>query len=103
MRPVELRRLRWRDLDPFARLIIVRRSKTDAGTQQKVSNASWFSGMTRLKRRADTLGADEMEHYILPHMAPTLDPTRAMGSLRLVLRLAFAAGRRLQRAMGKRE
>jgi integrase len=33
MRPKELKRLLWRDLDAFNRIIMVRRSKTPAGTR----------------------------------------------------------------------
>jgi integrase len=80
MRPVELRRLLWSDLDPVNRLVSVRRSKTDAGTRVIPVNEEAWSAICALKERADALGTDQLEHYILPRMVPAIDGTRPMGS-----------------------
>ena len=91
IRPVELRRLSWRDLDPFARLITVRRSKTDAGTRVIPLNDEAWSAVCALKKRADALG-----HRRAGALHPAAHGTRhrshtAHGSRRLALRLALAA------------
>jgi integrase len=80
MRPVEIRRLRWADLDPFTRLVTVRRSKTDAGTRVIPLNDEAWSAICALKRRAEAFGTDQSEHYVLPRMAPTIDGAKPMGS-----------------------
>ncbi len=71
MRPVEIKRLKWRDLDPIERLIFVRRSKTDAGTRIIPLNDEAWSAIAALKQRADALGAYNPESYILPKLWPT--------------------------------
>ena len=76
MRPVELRRLKWQDLDPVNRLIVVRRSKTDAGTRVIPVNDEAWSAFAALKQRADKLGTYASEHYIFHRMWPVMDPLR---------------------------
>lgn len=80
MRPVEIRRLKWEDLDPFGRLITVRRSKTDAGTRVIPLNDEAWCAVRGLKERADALGTNQPEHYMLPRMRPGFDGARPMGS-----------------------
>lgn len=97
MRPVEIRRLKWADLDAFARLITVRRSKTDAGSRVIPLNDEAWSGVCSLKSRADAFGTGQQDHYILPRMVPAVDGTRPMGnggwrSAWRSLRQAAAAG-----------
>ena len=80
MRPVEIRRLKWADLDPFGRLITVRRSKTDAGARVIPLNDEAWSAVCALKKRADAFATDQLEHYILPRMRPVIDGTKPMGA-----------------------
>ncbi len=79
MRPCELRRLKWSDIDPDARLATVRRSKTDAGTRVIPLNDEAWSAIVALKRRADVFGTVELEHFILPRLWPKIDGSQPMG------------------------
>lgn len=81
-RPVELRRLRWDDLDPVNRLIVVRRSKTEAGIRVIPLNDEAWSAMATLKNRADDEGAYAPEHYIFYRQWPKVGPTRPMWAWR---------------------
>jgi integrase len=93
MRPVELRRLKWQDLDPFNRLVTVRRSKTDAGTRIIPLNDEGWSAFAALKQRADTLGTYAPEHHIFHRLQPTIDPNRPVWDWRSAWRsLRKAAG-----------
>jgi integrase len=93
MRPKELRRLLWRDLDPFNRIITVRRSKTEAGTRVIPLNDEAWSAIAALKQRADTLGTYAPEYYIFHRQWPKIDPTRPLGAWRSAWRsLRKAAG-----------
>jgi len=80
MRPVELRRLRWRDLDPTNRLVMVRRSKTDAGTRIIPLNDEAWSSIAALKTRADKMRTNQPEHYIFPRTVPVTDGSKPMGA-----------------------
>lgn len=79
MRPVEIRRLKWADLDPEQRLIVIRKSKTEAGSRVIPLNAEAWSAIRALKLRADAFETGEPEHYILPRMFPAIDASRPMG------------------------
>jgi integrase len=80
MRPVELRRLEWKDLDPENRTIIVRRSKTEAGSRLIPLNDEAWSAITALKREADRLKAYALENFIFPRTCPRLDASKPMGA-----------------------
>jgi integrase len=93
MRPKELRRLRWADLDPFDRLITVRRSKTEAGTRVIPLNDEAWSAITALKRRAEAAGTYAPDYFIFCRQWPKIDPARPMGGWRTAWRnLRKAAG-----------
>jgi integrase len=79
MRPVEIRRLRWADVDPFTRLLIVRRSKTDAGARVIPLNDDAWGAVRFMKKRSEKLRMDDPEHYVFPGMRPRLDATKPMG------------------------
>jgi integrase len=81
-RPVELRRLKWQDLDPVNRLVIIRRSKTDAGARVIPVNDEAWSAFAALKKRADAIGTYAPEHYIFHRMWPVMDPGRPMSGWR---------------------
>jgi integrase len=78
MRPVELRRLKWNDVDLFNELVTVRLSKTAAGTRIIPLNEEAHSAIGALKKRADSLGTYAPEHYIFHRQWPEIDPTRPM-------------------------
>jgi integrase len=95
MRPVELRRLRWEDVDPFQRLLTVRLSKTDAGSRVIPINDEAYSAIEALKLRADNLKAYAPEYFVFPRQKPRLDPTRPIWNWRTAwrsLRQAAAQG-----------
>ena len=93
MRPKELRRLVWRDVDPFNRFVTVRRSKTEAGARVIPLNDEAFSAIAALKQRADSLATYAPEHYVFHREWPKLDPTRPMSGWRSAWRsLRKAAG-----------
>lgn len=82
MRPVEIKRLKWDDLDPDQRTVTIWLSKTDAGTREIPLNDEAWSAIAAMKQRADTLGVYAPEHYIFCRQWPKLDPTRSMGGWR---------------------
>jgi len=95
MRPKELRRLLWSDLDPSNRLITVRRSKTEAGTRVIPLNDEAWSAIAAMKQRADVLGTYAPEHFIFHREWPKADPARPMSGWRSAwrsLRKAAAEG-----------
>jgi integrase len=79
MRPVELERLKWGDVDPFNKLVTVRLSKTDAGTRVIPLNDEAYSAIEALKQRADALKAYAPESYVLHRLWPTIDGSKPMG------------------------
>jgi integrase len=93
MRPVELRRLLWSDLDPVDRLVTVRRSKTEAGTRVIPLNDEAWAAISALKQRADALGTYAPEHYVFHRQWPKIDAARPMSGWRSAWRsLRKAAG-----------
>jgi len=93
MRPTELKRLKWADVDPLNRLVTVRHSKTPAGTRTIPLNDEAWSAFAALKQRADTLGTYAPEHYIFHRLWPKIDPAGPMSSWRSAWRtLRSAAG-----------
>jgi integrase len=79
MRPVELWRLKWQDLDPLNRLVTIRRSKTEAGTRVIPLNDEAWSAVAALKHRADALGVYAPDSYMLPQLWPAVDASKPMG------------------------
>ena len=65
-RGVELRHLRWRDLDLFSRVANIRRSKTAAGNRAIPLNGDAMAALARLLERARALGSCDAEHYVFP-------------------------------------
>jgi len=98
-RGVEIKNLRWRDVDLFTRVATIRRSKTAAGHRTIPLNGDAMAALSRLLERARALGSSEPEHFVFPtceHL--TIDATRPQKSWRtawrkLVLATARRAGR----------
>ena len=97
-RGVEIKNLRWQDVDLFSRVATIRRSKTAAGHRTIPLNGDAMAALARLLERARALGSSEPEHYVFPtceHV--TIDPTRPQKSWRTawrkLVRANSAAGR----------
>ncbi len=95
MRPKELKRLVWGDVDPFNRLVTVRRSKSEAGSRIIPLNEEGWAALAAKKQRADALGIYAPQHYVFHRQWPKDDPTRPMRDWRKAWRnLRKAAGMR---------
>lgn len=79
MRPVELKRLKWDDVDPVNRLVTVRLSKTEAGTRVIPLNDEAYAAIAALKQRSDGLGSYAPESYVFHQFWPTIDGSKPMG------------------------
>lgn len=82
MRPVELKRLKWADIDPFNRTVTVLVSKTDAGVRVIPLNDEAFSAIMALKGRSDALNTYSPESFVFHRQWPVADPLRPMTSWR---------------------
>ena len=102
-RGVEIKNLRWQDVDLFGRVATIRRSKTAAGHRTIPLNGDAMAALSRLLERAQALGSSEPEHYVFPtceHI--TIDPTRPQKSWRTAWRKLIAAtARRVGREAAK--
>jgi integrase len=98
-RGVEIRNLRWKDIDLFSRVAEIRRSKTAAGHRTIPLNGDAMAALARLLERARVHGCSEPEHYVFPtceHL--TFDPSRPQKSWRTAWRkLVFQTARRAGR------
>jgi integrase len=103
MRPIELRRLLWSDLDPFNRLVTVRRSKTEAGSRVIPINDIAWSAFTALKQRADLVGTYAPENYIFYREWPKIDATRPMSSWRSAWRTLRKEASKADKDKGREE
>lgn len=65
-RGVELKGLRWQDIDLDEAIIHVRRSKTEAGHRSIPLNADGREAIRQLRERAEALGIAEPEHFVFP-------------------------------------
>ena len=65
-RGIELKHLKWQDVDLFDKWIMIRRSKTEAGHRPIPLNGDALAALARLRKRAETNGATEPEHYVFP-------------------------------------
>jgi integrase len=65
-RGIELKHLRWRDIDLFGRAMAIRRSKTEAGHRVIPLNADAMAALARLRQRAEALGSSEPDHFVFP-------------------------------------
>jgi integrase len=98
-RGVELKNLRWRDVDLAGRVVHIRRSKTEAGHRPIPLNGDALAALVRLLERAHALGASEPDHFVFPACESyRIDPKRPQKSWRTSWRrLVSETGRRLGR------
>jgi integrase len=86
-RGVEVRNIRWSDVDLFARIVNIRRSKTEAGQRTIPLNPDAVAAMVRLRQRAEALGSTEPDHYVFPACEnQAIDPTKPQKSWRTAWR-----------------
>lgn len=65
-RGIELKHLKWQDVDLFEKWIMIRRSKTEAGHRPIPLNGDALASVARLRKRAETNGTTEPNHYVFP-------------------------------------
>jgi integrase len=98
-RGVELKNLRWRDVDLQKQDVIIRRSKTDAGERHLPLNRDAVIAFARLWQRAELLASTAPEHYVFPAcqraQVDALKPQRTWRTAwrKLVAETARQAGR----------
>jgi integrase len=82
-RGVELKNIRWRDVDLFGRVLTICRSKTAAGHRTISLNTDAVGALARLRQRAQYNNATEQEHFVFPACEyEHIDPTRPQTSWR---------------------
>ena len=94
MRGVEIKNLRWRDVDLMGRGFTVRRSKTDAGMRYIPMNDDAYDAVLELRERAKAFGEVGPHHFLFPACEHgQIDPQRCQKSWRTAWRkLTKAAG-----------
>jgi integrase len=98
-RGIELKHLRWRDVDLFERGILIRRSKTRAGHRSIPLNDDAMAALAQLRKRAEQIGSAEPDHFVFPACERNqIDPTKPQTTWRtawrsLVREAAKQAGR----------
>jgi integrase len=77
MRGVEIKNLRWRDVDFFRRNLTIRRSKTEAGLRSIPLNEDAYNAVLELRDRAKGYEGNLPQHFLFPacehgHIDPEL-------------------------------
>jgi integrase len=86
-RGVELKHVRWNNVDLFERVVHVKRSKTDAGHRSIPLNGDAMAALARLWERAQAHGATNPEHFVFPACEnERIDPTKRQKSWRTAWR-----------------
>ena len=93
-RGIEIRSLRWRDLDLTQSVVHIRRSKSEAGHRLIPLNDESLAALSILRQRAELLGDGETDHFVFPSCEHSqFDFTRHQKSWRTAWRsLTEAAG-----------
>jgi len=87
MRSVELKHLRWQDVDLLERIVTVRRSKTEAGKREIPLNDDAFVAVLQLRGQAQEQGHGLPEHYVFPACENgNMDPLRPQKTWRTAWR-----------------
>lgn len=90
-RGIELKHLRWRDVDLFDRSMAIRRSKTEAGHRTIPLNSDALSALSRLRQRAEVLKAANPEHFVFPACERNkIDPEKPQKTWRTAWRSLIA-------------
>jgi integrase len=86
-RGVEIKNLRWRDVDLFNRVASIRRSKNATGHRTIPLNGDAMASLARLLERARAHGASNPEHYVFPTCEhQIINPSRPQKSWRTAWR-----------------
>jgi integrase len=86
-RGIELKHLRWSDVDLMERDIVIRRSKTQAGHRTIPINVGAMAALARLRRRDEAVGSSEPHHYVFPACERNkIDPTKPQKTWRTAWR-----------------
>jgi integrase len=99
-RSVELKGLRWRDVDLFGQTIQINRSKTEAGHRAIPLTTDGLAALARLRSRAEAIGSQQPEHFVFPacesgHINPNKHQVHWRTAwLSLVKEAAASAGRK---------
>jgi integrase len=95
-RGVELKHLRWRDVDLFDKVVSIKRSKTEAGHRTIPLNRDAQSALARLAERAQALATFQPEHFVFPACEHgRIDPLRPQKSWRTAWRALVKDAARL--------
>jgi integrase len=87
MRRVEIKNLRWRDVDFLRQSLTIRRSKTDAGLRSIPMNEDAYSAILELRERANGFNGTAPQHFLFPACEHGhIDPNRPMKSWRTAWR-----------------
>jgi integrase len=93
-RSIELKTLRWADVDIFGQTMRIRRSKTEAGHRTIPLNRDATLALAKLRERAEAFCSTEPEHCVFPSCENKhIDPNTPQKSWR-------SAWRRLTKAAG---
>ena len=65
-RGVELKHIRWKEVDLFKREVRINRSKKESGKRTIPLNDDAMAAFARLRERAEALGCTEPDHYVFP-------------------------------------
>jgi integrase len=86
-RGVELKHLRWQDIDLLERQMVVRRSKTEAGHRIIPLNTDAMAALSRLRKRSEAHNAAEPEHPVFPACKnERIDPSKRQKTWRTAWR-----------------
>ncbi len=87
MRGGELKGLRWRDISLLNQMLVVSRSKTEAGERVIPLNDDAMAAVLELYKRAQLFAGTELNHYVFPACENgKIDPRRAQGTWRTAWR-----------------
>jgi integrase len=76
-RGVELKSIRWKEVDLFKRVVRINRSKKESGKRSIPLNDDAMAAFARLRERADVLGFTDPDHFVFPAcQRQQFDPTR---------------------------
>jgi integrase len=82
-RGIELKQLRWCDIDFAREILFIRRSKTMAGHRTIPLNEDAVLALAQLRQRAEILGSDQEQHFVFPTCENhQVDPTKPQRSWR---------------------
>src|ERR1035438_4578299 len=86
-RGIELKHLQWGDVDLFERVMLIRRSKTEAGHRSLPLNDDALAALIQLRQRAELIESAEAEHFVFPACERNkIDPSKPQKTWRTAWR-----------------